>query len=260
MKHLNNYTIFLESYQKFDFEENKKSILSFIKEVKNGKWPAYSCFYLLITGSHRVGVANEIGFSDEDKSKWKKYFKSSIFYSDGLWSQVSLNKNLPRKTGKDKTLNYYITVDKTKSNIVNFGRSLNDLIQQLSKLSDETKSPISFKTHTLLDVFVTHNDSLKVYYYDPDLKDEIERVVKEWISRNNIKVSERTHYHGVDIRKDGGKKQSWGEILSNIVESDFVATIKKYGNTYTDEYYYEWLKRYMPTLIKSVVKSGRVEI
>jgi hypothetical protein len=241
----------LNEEQKFDFDKNKNGIISYIKTVKNNQTP-WPLFYSLLTGERKVGDAKKIGFDDAANDKWKKIFKSSMFNSNGVWSQIDFNPQLSRKTGKDRTLNYYITLAKDKDNISKFIKSIPDLNQRLKKLSDEKQSPISWKTHTILDVFVGHNDSLKIYYYDVDLKNDIEKVAKEWLQQNGLKSSNRTHTHGVDAKIGDGDKQSWGQILADIIDKQFTELIKKYKDKYTDEQYFEWIKKNMPEIIKKV--------
>jgi len=92
----------------------------------------------------------------------------------------------------------------------------------------------------------------KVFYYELRLKDDIENTVKDWITSNGIYVSERTHYHGVDYRKEGEDKKSWGIIISSIVEENFRKTIIQNGNKYTDEQYFEWFKNWLPNQIRNI--------
>jgi len=241
----------LTEEQKFDFDGNKDGIIKYIKAVKNNQTP-FPIFYTLIKGESKVGAAKKSGFDDTANDKWKSIFKSNIFYSDGTWSQIDFNSKLVRKTGKDRTLNYYITLAKDKNNIYKFVKSIPDLNQKLKKLSDEKQSPISWKTHTILDTFIGHNDSLKIFYYDADLKEDIEKIAKEWLQQNELKNSDRTHSHGADVRVGNEDKQSWGQILSNILDKQFTELIKKYQDKYTDEQYFEWIKKNMSEIIKKI--------
>lgn len=256
MKKIKGFLKYISESQVFRFDESKPRILHIISKIKKGETHDLldkGAIYSLITNKNaKVGEYKKLGYSDESPKKWNDYFRSNYWNSDGIWSQKDFNKQLPRKLGPDKTLNYYITVVKEKSNINKFGQSLMDLSKRLSELSDMKKSPISYKTHTILDVFITHNDSLKVFYYDVDLKDDIERVVNEWIKSNGIKVSDRTHTHGADVRKGGGDKESWGQILASTVLDELEKVIKQHGNKFSDEQYYEWFKKWMPELIKKV--------
>lgn len=246
----------LKEEQKFNFEDSKQSILNYVEDTKKKSpyaWPIDLVFYKIITGDTKVGMASGIGFTKDVEDKWKKIFKSSMFVSNGVWSEIDFNSQLARKTGLDKTLNFYITIDKTKDNIERFIKAIPDLNKRLKEFSDKNQTPISWKTHTILDAFVGHNDSLKIYYYDADLKNDIERIVKEWTSQNNIKISPRTHSHGVDIRATkGGDKQSFGQLLAQEWKKQFDALIEKHGNKYTNEQYYEWIKKYGPEIIKKI--------
>jgi len=77
--------------------------------------------------------------------------------------------------------------------------------------------------------------------------------VKEWISSNSIKTGNRTHTHGVDIRRaEGGDKESFGQILSQEWEKQLRDVITKFGNKYTPEQYYEWIKKNGPEITRNV--------
>jgi hypothetical protein len=250
----------LKEEQKFNFESSKDEILSYIKNKKAKYpylWPFEKTIYSIIrnAGGSKVGASLNLGFTTDEINKWRTIFKSSIFNTGGgPWSQVDFNPQLARKTGKDRTLNFYITLVKTKDNILNFVKAVPDLNKKLKEFSDTKQSPISWKTHNYLDMFVGDNDSLKVYYYDADLKDDVEKIIKDWASKNNIKLSNRTHSHGVDMKTspDHESKSSFGEILSQEITKQFDALIEKHGNKYTDEQYYEWIKKYGPEIIKKV--------
>lgn len=257
MKYLNNFKIF-ESGQSFDYEGKKPQIIQYIKDVKQGIEPfiPVNLFYGLLRGQSKIDTANKLGFTNEDKEKWKKSFKSSPWISDGVWSQIDYNPNLKQKarekSGKHIDYNYYVTLIKNKENIIKFGNSINELNKILHKLSYEKMTPISFKTHTLLDVICGDNDSLKIYYYELGLKDEIEKIVQSWIKSNGIAVSKRTHTHGVDVKKGDEDKKSWGIIIATIVDEQFRKTINQYGNKYTDEQYFEWFKKWFPQIIQNI--------
>lgn len=239
--------------QKFNFEEYKEGIIKFIQAVRRGEEQyRFTPFYTLITNSFGgMGGSNKIGFTDEQKSKWKTGFQSPPFHSNGVWSQMDFNPGLTRKLGKDVTLNYYITINKEKDNIIKFVNSLNDLIKSLHQLSNDKQTPISFKTHTILDAFVQHNDSLKIYFYDSELRHDIEKLVNGWVKRNGLQTADRTHHHGVDkSMAPGGDKQSYGQLLADNVAKQLANVVKQNGNKYTDEQYYGWVKKYMPDIIK----------
>jgi len=256
MNNIKGFVQFITESQVFPFEEYKPQIIDIISRIKSGENISFldrNYIYSIVTNSTaKVGNAKKFGFTDESSKNWKTFFTSDYWNSNGVWSQKDLNPQFKRKLGPDKTLNYYITIVKEKSNIQKFGQSLHDLTKRLYELSSKTKSPISYKTHTLLDVFVTHNDSLKVYYYDSDLKDDIERVVNEWIKSNGLKVSDRTHYHGADVKSSSGEKESWGQILTNLVLDELEKVVKQHGNKYSDDEYFQWFKQWMPGFIKKV--------
>ena len=244
--------------QTLDFKGDKPIILNFIKSVKKGETGQIGLLEKTIYGIIRnsgvgknvLNSANNINFTEENKKNWKESFKKSPFTYEGGWSQINFNPKLEKKSG-NKTFNFYLTFEKTKENLMNFTKGITNLNKKLYQFSNEKQTPISWKTHNDLDYMVKDNDSFKIYYYDADIKNEITKLVKEWLSENNIKVSTRTHEHGVDA--DVGKgKQSYGEILSEKVVEEFIKVIKQNGDKYTDEQYYQWLATYTPKMLKQM--------
>jgi hypothetical protein len=256
MKYLKKYKLF--ENQVFDYDGRKDSIILYIKNIKLGKEPFFpvNLFYGLIRGESKIDTANKLGFTNEQKQKWKESLGKHPFISDGVWSQIDYNRQLKlemrTKVGKDIDYNYYITLIKEKENIIKFGQSLNDLNQRIHKFSYDRKVPISFKTHSLLDCICGDNDSLKIYYYDINLKDDIDKIVKEWIKTNDIKVAQRTHTHGVDVKKGTEDKKSWGIIIATLVDENFRKVIEEHGDKFTDEQYFEWFKKWFPNFIQKI--------
>jgi len=253
--------------QKFDFDYFKSSITRQIETILDSKEKNYDVlsysaqkqlekiFYSIIRNDaeSRLNQHKKLGYEQWQVDNWKKYFTSNAWDVSGPWSQRSFNKSLPRKSGKNKTYNYYITLEKTKDNISKFLAFIPSLDRELKTLSDKEQSPISYKVHNHLDYMVSDNDSAKVYYYDPLLKDKIETVVKNWASSNKINLSPRTHHHGVDVRfKPEDDKSSFGEIASKKISELFTDTIKKYGDKHTSEKYYQWIKSNFPKLLSSI--------
>lgn len=242
----------LNENQKLDFDGYKQSILNFIRTIKRnepgvGAWPFA---YGLIRGENKVGAANSLGFTDDQKRRWKDKLTQSPWTTDGgPWSQINHNPQLKRREG-DKTLNYYITLAKTKENLNKFALSFGDLHTLLQSLSDQTSSPISWKTHNNLDALAGDNDSLKIFYYDRDLKQAVEEAVEEWKAKTGVQTSTRTHYHGVDASPSPGEgKKSWGQTLADGFEEELTKLVKKHGDQYTDEQYYEWVKKFLPSFL-----------
>jgi hypothetical protein len=195
----------------------------------------------------KVGSHTLLGFTDENFKQWRDYFSKKPFYTDGVWSQYNINPQNKIKVN-DRTYNYYITLEKSKENISNFYKNIHVLANDLLELSkSKNNTAISFKTTLRLDSAVTENDNLKVYFYDKSLEDDVEKVVKSWASKSNIKLSNRSHTKGVDI---GG--QSFGKILSKELAKSLEDTIKKNTDKYTAKQYAKWLETYMPNIVQSI--------
>jgi hypothetical protein len=240
--------------QTFNFNKSKSQIMQLIKKVKTGEAITKSDnpFYTILRNDYlgNVGTHKTMGFRDDAPKQWKKFFSSSFFNWDGVWSQRSFNSN--KRVKKDgKTYNFYITVDRSdKENVARFANNYLKLDDSLKKLADTKGVAISYKTHAILDVFLTDNDSLKVYYYDstdPSLKSEIENTVRKWANDNNVKLGNRSHEHGIDIEGRG----SYGQILSEEILNVFINVVKNNPN-HTDEEYYQWLVKHFVDIIRSI--------
>ena len=238
--------------QRFDLGGNKKQIIRTIEKIRNGEelnFLDYNRIYMILTNTPggEAGTSKKMGYRDDATANWKKYFgNSKIFNTDGVWSQRNFNSDKKVKTD-GKTYNYYITIDRTdKSNVVLFVNKLMELDNMLRQFSDKRGVAITYKTHAIFDMFLSNNDSLKVYYYDSSLKGDVESIVKKWVSDNNIKISDRSHTHGVDMN---GK--SYGEIVAATVLNTLVDTIKRHPNQSNEEYY-QWLVKHFVDIIKSI--------
>lgn len=251
---IKNKSGIISESQTFDFERHKPMILKFIQKIRNNQQITQydNPFYKLIVGDvgGSVGAHSNAGFTKEQSDQWKNYFSSNVFDTDGVWSQRNINKNLPRKSG-DRTYNYYVSITKDKNNIFKFWNKLTQLDAELSKLSNDAQIPISYKTHRLLDAFLSHNDSLKIYYYDPQLKPKIENIVKQWLNINGISQGNRTHYHGVDKPDASGKKISFGQLIADELAKKLQNSIIQ-NPTFSDEQWFEWVKKYTPSIIQKI--------
>jgi hypothetical protein len=248
---------FFES-QVFKFEENKDQIIKWVKHIKeDSPWGFITPTYSIITNrGAKVGDAQRAGFTKEQEAKWKDRLSRPPFVTNGFWSELPINPSMTRRTGNDKTLNHYVTIEKTKDNIILFGKSIGSLYTKLKAISDKHRTPISFKTHSYLMSMLNDNDSLKIFYYDPAVADEIERAVDEWTAETGVRTSERTHKRGVDYRPNpAADKASWGQVLADAMDKEFEKVVRMHGDKYTNEQYYEWYKRELPEFLRrSTVK------
>ena len=241
--------------QVFDLDQSKPSIINWINSALQGRVEIkFNPFYDIISGGNliKAGSAASSGFSKEFIDKWKAYFSSSAWINDqgsGPWSQYNIGDQFQKKSGDDRTYNFYITVNKDPKNVASFFSKYHTLASALKPISDKYQTPIKFKTHRLLDSFLGHNDSFKVYYYDANLKNEVVGAVNQWISDNGIQTGSRAHQHGVDIKSGGG---SFGQIISNQISTEFANLIKQHGNKYTPEQYYEWIKKHLPSMVSRI--------
>jgi hypothetical protein len=244
---------------RFNFNAGKENILDHlrvkIRKPKESVIPQLKThIYGIITGNARPEFL-KIGFRDDQVDAYKKIIQNNLEITDGGdWHQHNINSKMPRKSGKDVTYNYYVTIEKTKENIIRFGNAINkieDLNEKLTKISDKYQSPIAYKTHKYLQKLFEHNDSFKVFYYDKAMRHDIEKAVNDWFKDNNINTGNRLYKHGIDAKVDD-EKQSYGTIIAGKIAAIFNGVIEKHGSKYTAEQYYDWFTQNFENLILKV--------
>jgi len=254
----------LNEIQKLNFDPYKKPMIKLIKHlIEKGPYEDYypsvigagslqSIFYKVLT--NQIGSPFDSKYKDKfpkANNQWKKRFNTGVFNSKSGWSNRFINPQLPKPSGKDLTYNYYTTITKTPENSVKFFNNIHKLDKDLVALSIKEKQPLQYKTLADYTAFMKHNDNLKVFYYDKSLKGDIERIVNNFISSNNIETGERTHRHGFDDKSKG----SFGQILTKWYESKVLNNLKKKGNQYTPEQWYEIISKKFPEAIKLFQKN-----
>jgi hypothetical protein len=261
----------LTEAQVFDWANAKDSIIKYADAKIDGKpfpgnyEPAtYNdlahILYTIITNTqfnrNNVGATKRLGFTDGEikmlRGEAESLIKSMGLIDNGPWAEEKINSGKYPKQSTDKTYNYYVTIAKDKDNIILLYQNLTKLHDILNKISEEKKTPLAWKTcFKLLDVLIMHNDSLKVYYYDPALRGTIENAVKEWIRVSGVKTAPRTHVHGVDAKKTKDGKLSAGQLLARHAAIYYDAGIDKLKKTITPEKFYEWIKSTFEDIIRT---------
>lgn len=256
-------SFFLKEQQILDFDRQEfvDGIKSFIEWAKSTPKDDLipnrylHTFYRLITNSYgSVGTAKNLGFKDEEIKNWRSYFNSNPWYGDGPWSQVSFNFG-PKEKKKGVTHCFYVTLEKTKDNILKFQKALGNLIETMKNFSINKKAYTAFKTHKYLDMFVGYNDSVKFYFYEESLKEEYIKTIREWFIKNQITVTPRTHEYGIDkeeVNSTGEKtSKSYGEVISKEVANTIANFIRTPSNKqYTAEVWVKWIKTHLADMIK----------
>ena len=234
--------------QQFLFSQFKDEILAGIRiALKTGQSPTLkNSIYRVLRRGNTVDNASKLNYTPAEKAAYKSALDAWP-KNNGAWAQKDFG---PARTASQgaRTENYYATITKDRANLDKFMKSFPDLDSRLAKLSQQTGQPISYKTNGDIIGLATDNDNLKLFYYDPKLKPQVEATVKSWLQSNGIATGVRTHTHGVDIKGVG----SYGEIVSKHIGDTFENLIKQHGAKYTPEQYYEWLGTNFKTLIGQV--------
>jgi hypothetical protein len=194
-------------------------------------------------------MVNQLGYTQAEKLAYNSALQNWP-KNNGAWAQKDFG---PAKTvGQGmsqggRTENYYATITKDRDNLDKFMKSFPDLDKRIQQLAQQTGQPISYKTNAGITGLANDNDNLKLFYYDPKLKPQIEATVKSWLQANGITTGARTHTHGVDV---GGK--SFGQSITDHVDDAFNKMFTQHGAKYTPEQYYQWLGTNFTKLIGQV--------
>ena len=248
-----------------DFNNNKRVVLQLIQRYRDGNEAerdstVLTPLYNIIVNGQSTDASQTIAvFGKTFVDGWKTYLSTSPWVSDGgPWAQINIGEGYTRKQTK-VNYNYYISVDKDKANVVRFLKSLYKLATAINDLCNKLHAPIAFKTHRYLATFISHNDSLKVYYRDPSQRNDVQAVIQKWLADNNIQTVTRTHNHGVDLKSDGasdGISKSYGELIAIGLAKSLYDVMKRTNMKHTDDQYFEWFKKYAPDIIKNIKVAG----
>ena len=244
----------LKEEQIFNFDKFENDVTGFVNWVKRnptGEIPEYisDAFYKIITNNHNEYEYTSpfmMGFDEKYVKNWYKYLSSPIFQLTDSWSQINCFYGSNEDT--DGVLhNYYITLKKTKDNIDRFMKALRPLAEKADQFAKDNEITLRFKTHRSLHGFITHNDSIKFYYYDKKLDPKIEKLVRDWATEYNIQISNRTHTYVHDT-----KTMSYGQILSSRI-ADMCAKQVRQNPTRDTSDWVRRIKIMLPDLINNAV-------
>jgi hypothetical protein len=242
----------LSESQVFDFDFFKSGVENFITWVKqhpNEKVPEHfsSLFYDIITNQKNDRDAHtRAGFTQDVYDKWLQFFSPPVFSCTASWAQRNHSYEKENKP-HPVTYNYYITLNKTAENAVKFVKGLGKLDEKIKNFAQSKETTIQYKTHRLLYNFLSFNDSLKFFFYDRQLGEEIKKIVEEWLNESGVEKAERTHEFGFDR-----PNKSYGEILSEKISETFALRISQFPDMSVD-YWVEYIKRELPALIRGVI-------
>jgi hypothetical protein len=239
--------------QTFNFAVNKPIIINRIERALKTGQPAnmkdIAYDTLRNTNQQSMKMVDQLGYTQAQKLSYNNAMQNWPNSNQG-WAQKNFGpaKAVGQGSGAGgRTENYYATITKDRANLDKFMKSFPDLDRRIQSLAQQTAQPISYKTNATLTGLAADNDNLKLFYYDPKLKPQIEATVKAWLQANGIQTSTRAYDHGVDIGRS-----SFGTAVSNHVDTAFNNLLKQHGTKYTPEQYYQWLGTNFKTLIGQV--------
>lgn len=253
--------------QAFDLDTWKPELLKYIIKVKKGDKPqGRSLFYDILTNPLNKRIDRDLWKNKgneliEIENKWKEKFEAGVKKNIlTAWSSWVGNQTRISDEDGDKTYNRYFTLLKKPDNIRKFIDSIIELHKNLKELSVREKKSILWKTKLEFADMINHNDTLKVYWFDNSIREKINNVIENWINKNKIEMSKRSHEYGIDYGTMGSSGKSFGQILGYLLEYPIVGIIMKNKNK-TDEELFEYIKNNFDRFIsdiKRMRKEGRI--
>jgi hypothetical protein len=159
------------------------------------------------------------------------------------WLEAKFNR-----TGikQDKTYNYYLTFIQTPDNLTTYFNSIPKLITKFYNYCQKNKDfECGFKFGSDSNHYAIEKDHLKFYYYDTQNKEELLKLINEWLSENNIKIEKRPYYHAIDSKDSSGKKTSFGYIASQSIAKELEKLMMAHKDKFTAKQYFDWLIKFM---------------
>lgn len=159
------------------------------------------------------------------------------------WLEAKFNRSGNKQ---DKTYNYYLTFIQSPENLTTYFNSIPKLVTKFFNYCQNNKSfECGFKFGSDSSYYASEKDHLKFYYYDTKNKEQLMKLVNEWISENNIKTEKRPYDHAVDSKDNSGKKTSFGDIASQQIAKELEKIMMDHKDKFTAKQYFDWLIKFM---------------
>jgi hypothetical protein len=261
MKHLKTYSLFENNFYSNVNEEKivkyLQSKLDFITGKSKQDMNLSSLIYNFImrsSGKENKGLED---FVKKTKTSFDSLISSLLDYKQNpilkfypnpdkenmQWLEAKFNRTGNKQ---DKTYNYYLTFNQTPENLTKFFNSISKLVTKFYKICQSDRNfECGFKFGSDSSYYSTEKDHLKFYYYDNKNKEELIKLVNEWLTENSIVTEKRPYDHGIDSKDDSGKKTSFGDIASQTIAKELEKLMITHKDKFTSKQYFDWLIRYM---------------
>ena len=198
---------------------------------------AYDFFVQNTEGWNTFNQANK---ADPKWQQWRKVWADALkqitttlsasweYESNPGWTGWTI-KNRNSDKIDSKTFKRYVSINEKQ--IVEFLKGLVPLSKLLIQIP--TNSQIAFKVSTGFWGFITHRDSLVIHFYDPQIKEQIDQAINQWISQTGLQLKDRSKMAGASERGVDANKQSDTQILAQrfarVIEHN-KQTLSQYDN------------------------------
>jgi hypothetical protein len=271
MKHLKSYQLFESDFYS---NTNKEKVVKYLQnklDYITGKSKQdinlSSLIYNFILRSTGKTNLNLQEFAEKTKEGYSKIISGYLNYQSNnilkfypnpdkenmQWLEAKFNRT---NIKNEKTYNYYLTFVQTEENLKSFFNSISKLVSKFYEYCSKNKNfECGFKFGSDSEYFINEKDHLKFYYYDKNNKEELLKLINEWLDENSIKIEKRPYDHAIDSKDSSGKKTSFGDIASQEISKNLEELMNKHKDKFTAKQYYDWLIKYMSNAKYNVIEK-----
>jgi hypothetical protein len=272
MKHLIDFKLF-ESSNFYDSANEEKIVkylqtkLDFITGKSKQDMNLSSLIYNFIMRSSGKENKNLEDFAKKTKTGFDNVINSLLNYKENpilkfypnpdkenmQWLEAKFNRSGNKQ---DKTYNYYLTFNQTPENLIKFFNSISKLVTKFYKHCQSNRNfECGFKFGSESSYYTIEKDHLKFYYYDSKNKEELLKLINEWLTENNILTEKRPYDHAIDTKDSSGKKTSFGDIASQTISKELEKLMMTHKDKFTPKQYFDWLIKFMSEAKYNIIEK-----
>lgn len=182
-------------------------------------------------------LKNNDWINEQIEKTYSEQVKKICKLQSGGWSQFIPDIRI--KINKEQLYNYYLTIKlNSQKDIKNYLKFLNELSKMVNNWTKEENRFYTFKTFSNLDRFISHNDTLKIYFENKDDKNRIDKEVNQLMNKYNISKKQRLYDWGKDMSSDDMKLLqimgiydkmygSYGERIAKYISNQILKLMKE---------------------------------
>ena len=204
----------LQNYYDDKIQKRKNALIEIFDEIlKHGKPMRTSGdfkifqIYDILTDSFK-DISQYAWINDDTEKSYYEAINKLKPINDNNWANFIPNLSKDDyyffKGDGNQTYNLYYTFQFADlQDVKKFVNFITNIIEEcLSEYQVCTTGVFfQFKTHRYLQSLISHSDTFKVFYYDKELKSQIQNYIQRRISHYGLKKAQRPYFSGKDVKQ-----------------------------------------------------------